>query len=102
MEVESTIISDDDEGSELHDTPIDEDIDQNEWPDHHDSDTPHLFQLDGPKTMDIPSPSPTIVVDEEEQQDETAVAELLRQHHNMGHLSFTKVQEMAKQGIFPS
>ena len=66
MEVESTIISDDDEESELHDTPIDEDIDQNKWPDCHDSDTPCLFQLDGPKTMDIPSPSPMIIVDEEE------------------------------------
>ena len=30
------------------------------------------------------------------------VAELLRHHHNMGHLSFMKVQKMAKQGIFPS
>ena len=41
-------------------------------------------------------------MDEEEWQDETAVAELLQHHHNMGHLSFTKVQEMAKQGIFSS
>ena len=52
--------------------------------------------------MDTPSPSPVIIVDEEERQDETAVAELLRHHHNMGHFSFTKVQEMVKQGIFPS
>ena len=46
--------------------------------------------------MDTSSPSPTIIVDEEERQDETAVAKLLQHHHNMGHLSFTKVQEMAK------
>ena len=59
-----------------------------------------MVQLDGPKTPDTPGTSPTIIVDEEEWQDETAVAELLRHHHNMGHLSFTKVQEMAKQCIF--
>ena len=102
MEVESTIISDDDEGSELHDTPSNEVDEQNEWPNHDESDKPHLFQLDGPKTPDTPGTSPMIILDEEERQDETAVTELLRHHHNMGHLSFTKVQEMAKQGIFSS
>ena len=103
MEVDSTIVSDDDDdGSEPHGTPSNEDVGQNEWPQCPESDTPCLFQLDGPKTMDASTLSPMIIVDEEERQDETAVAELLRHHHNMGHLSFTKVQEMAKQGIFPS
>ena len=102
MEVESTIISDDDDGSELHDTPSNKEDKQNEWPERDESDKPRLFQLDGPKTPDTLGTPPTIILDEEERQDETAVAELLRHHHNMGHLSFTKVQEMAKQGIFPS
>ena len=102
MEVESTIISDDNEGSELHDTPSNEEDESNEWPNHDESDKPRLFQLDGPKTPDTPRTSPTIILDEEERQDETAVTELLQHHHNIGHLSFTKVQEMAKQGIFSS
>ena len=102
MEVESTIISDDDVSSELHVTPSTEEDKQNEWPNNDDPDKPHLFQLDGPKTPDTPGTSPTIILDEEERQDETAIAELLWHHHNMRHLSFTKVQEMAKQGIFSS
>ena len=95
MEVKSTIISDDDEGSELHDTPSNEEDEQNEWPNNDELDKPCLFQLDGPKSLDTTGTSPTIILDEEEWQDETAVAELLWHHHNMGHLSFTKVQEMA-------
>ena len=102
MEVESTIICDDDDGSELHDTPSNEEDELNEWPQRDESDKPRLFQLDGPQTPDTPGTSPTIILDEEERQEETAVAGLLRDHHDMGHLSFTKVQEMAKQGIFPS
>ena len=102
MEVKSTIISDDDDGSELHDTPSNEEDELNEWPQRDESDKPRLFQLDGPQTPDTPGTSPTIILDEEEWQEETAVAGFLRHHHDMGHLSFTKVQEMAKQGIFPS
>ena len=100
MEVESTIISDDDESSELNNAPSNEDSEQNEWPKSNELDNPRLFQLNGPKTPDTPGTSPTIIVDEEERQNETAAAELLWHHHNMGHLSFTKIQEMAKQGIF--
>ena len=96
MVVESSIISDDDDGSELHETPSNEADEQNEWPQSDESDKPRLFQLDGPQTPDTPGTSPTIILDEEERQDETAVAEMLRHHHDMGHLSFTKVQEMAK------
>ena len=98
----STIFSDDNEGSGLHDTPSNEEDEQNKWPNNDELDKPCLFQLDGPKTPDAPGTSPTIILDEEERQDETAVGELLRHHHNMGHLSFRKVQEMAKQGIFSS
>ena len=43
MEVDSTIISDDDEGSELHGSPCNEDVDQNEWPQRPDSDAPIYF-----------------------------------------------------------
>ena len=55
-----------------------------------------------PKTPDTPGTSPTIILDKEERQDETAATKLLQHHHSMGHLSFTKVQEMAKQGVFSS
>ena len=63
MEVESTIISDDDEGSELHDTPSNEEDEQNEWPNNDESDKPRLFQLDGPKTLYTPGTSPMIILD---------------------------------------
>ena len=66
MEVKSTIISDDDEGSELQDTPSNEEDKQDEWNNNDESDKPHLFQLDGPKTPDTPGTSPTTILDEEE------------------------------------
>ena len=85
MEVDTTIISDDeDDGLEPHGPPGDEDVGQDEWPQPPEAAAPCLFQLDGPKTTNAAMPSPTIIVDEEERQEETAVAELLRQHHNMG------------------
>ena len=66
MEVESTIISDDNESSELHDTPRNEDDEQAEWPNNDESDKPRLFQLDGSKTLDTPGTSQMMILDEEE------------------------------------
>ena len=41
--------------------------------------------------------APNVIIDEEDQISETATAELLRRHHDMGHISFTKLQQMAQQ-----
>ena len=54
MEVESTIISDDDESSALHDIPSNEEDEQIEWPNNNESDELCLFQLDGPKNTRYP------------------------------------------------
>ena len=41
------------------------------------------------------------VVDEEDRQESTPEAELLMAHHRFQHISFSKLQEMACQGILP-
>ena len=43
----------------------------------------------------------SIIVDEEDRQKSTAEAELLMAHHRFQHISFSKLQEMARQGILP-
>ena len=43
----------------------------------------------------------SIVVDEEDRQESTPEAELLMVHHRFQHISFSKLQEMARQGILP-
>ena len=57
------------------------------------------FDLDG-KTIDG-GPTPVVIDEEEEKQASTAAQELLRYHHRFGHISFAKLQNMAKQGIIP-
>ena len=42
-----------------------------------------------------------IFVDEEDRQESTPEAELLMAHHRFQHISFSKLQEMARQGILP-
>ena len=42
-----------------------------------------------------------MVVEEEDRQESTPEAELLMAHHRFQHISFSKIQEMAHQGIFP-
>ena len=44
---------------------------------------------------------PVMVEDEAERQDTTPTAELLQMHHRFGHISFTRLQEMARQNIIP-
>ena len=41
------------------------------------------------------------IVDEEDRQESTPEAELLMVHHRFQHISFSKLQEMAHQGILP-
>ena len=43
----------------------------------------------------------SILVDEEDQQASTPEAELLIAHYRFQHISFSKLQEMARQGILP-
>lgn len=57
-----------------------------------------------PKTthMDLPSTTNVnIILDEEDRQPANDLAELLTIHHQFGHISMRKLQEMAKQGILP-
>lgn len=57
------------------------------------------FNFAGP-TVDG-RPAPVIIEEEEERLPTTAEQELLRYHHRMGHVSFAKLQNMAKQNIIP-
>ena len=43
----------------------------------------------------------SILVDEEDRQASTPEAELLIAHYRFQHISFSKLQEMARQGILP-
>ena len=43
----------------------------------------------------------SVVVDEEDRQESTPEAELLMAHHRFQHISFSTLQEMARQGILP-
>ena len=43
----------------------------------------------------------SVIVDEEDRQESTPEAELLMAHHRFQHISFSKLQEMAHQGILP-
>ena len=43
----------------------------------------------------------SVVVDEEDRQESTPEVELLMAHHRFQHISFSKLQEMARQGILP-
>ena len=43
----------------------------------------------------------SIIIDEEDRQKSTPEAELLMAHHRFQHISFSKLQEMAHQGILP-
>ncbi|CAJ1959006.1 unnamed protein product [Cylindrotheca closterium] len=57
------------------------------------------FDLDGPTTDGAPKPA--VIAEEEEKQPTTDSQQLLRLHHQMGHISFAKLQSMAKQNIIP-
>ena len=43
----------------------------------------------------------SVIIDEEDHQENTPEAELLMAHHRFQHISFSKLQEMAHQGILP-
>ena len=43
----------------------------------------------------------SVIMDKEDRQKSTREAELLMAHHRFQHISFSKLQEMARQGILP-
>ena len=59
----------------------------------------------GIKTSELPAViednDTSIMVDEEDRQESTPEAELLMAHHRFQHISFSKLQEMARHGILP-
>ena len=63
------------------------------------------FNLNGPTTTasegEISEPAPNVIIDEEDRQPKSDMAEMLMLHHQYGHISMRKIQEMAKQGILP-
>ena len=58
------------------------------------------FDTNGPSKSSTPKPA---IVEEEEEdtQPTNKAAELLRYHHQFGHISFRKLQLMAKMGVLP-
>ena len=74
-----------------------------EWETERDNESPRVFNLSGPSTQQAIKEAPDVVVDEEDQMEtkDPPVAELLRWHQRFGHLSFTKLQWMARKGIIP-
>ena len=72
-------------------------------------DNPHELHLSpeqkGITTAELPAviedDDTSIIVDEEDRQKSTPEAELLMAHHRFQHNSFSKLQEMARQGILP-
>ena len=46
-------------------------------------------------------PPPPDIIPHEEERHPTTEVELLRYHYDFGHLPFTKLQQMAKDGILP-
>jgi hypothetical protein len=86
-----------DEESETSSPPIDDDEWENDPPVRN---HPRSFDINGPGT--VQDNIPDVVPDEEDQIQENPVASLLRYHYNFGHISFAKLQEMAKRGILPT
>ena len=72
-------------------------------------DNPHELHLSpeqkGITTEELPvvieDDDTSIVVDKEDRQKSTPEAELLMTHHRFQHISFSKLQEMVRQGILP-
>ena len=60
---------------------------------------PHLieFDLQGPQEEDLVP----VDIDEEEQVGEPASAAMLREHHRLSHLPFSRMRSMARAGVLP-
>ena len=105
MEVDASLISNDEESEQdedhLTDMDTDDELRFSQESERMEKDpVPRAFNLDGPTTTDVEH-IPTIITDEEDRITETPTAELLRYHYDMGHISFAKLQQMAKQRVLP-
>jgi hypothetical protein len=58
------------------------------------------FCLDGPESLEAPLPNS--VEDKENTMPPNVLAESLKSHHQLGHISPKRIQLMAKFGILPS
>ena len=99
--LEAGMVSDDEDDDDLNHTPPMEDTATLPHTDWGSSTTPKQtsFDLDGPS---IPRTNqPTIITDEEDRQPDTDTGQLLQYHQRFGHISFGKLQIMAKIGILP-
>ena len=104
---ESTVsgMNDDDEGSDSEVIPTNASKDDQVFKD---TATTVDFDLNGPTTpasegeskASQPTSITNIITDEEDRQP-SDLAELLMLHHQYGHISMRKLQEMAKQGVIP-
>ena len=92
---------DDDDDSAASEGGKDEHKQSEPWPIPTDQDAQREFDLNGP-TEDQLQNLPNVIIDEEDHQQQTPTAELLKVHYDFGHTSFAKLQEMAKQGTLPS
>lgn len=92
-----------------HDDSNDEELNDDQWEEPQEEpqqqpdplDKPRLFNLDGPSAPSTPSDLPNVIRDEEDTITDNPTAELLKVHHDFGHPSFKKLQEMAKLGVLP-
>ena len=67
-----------------------------------DAPTPVHIELDGPTSPILEGKEPpNIIQNEEDEQPSSDMAQLLQLHHQYGHLSMRKMQEMANQRIIP-
>ena len=98
MEVDASLICDDEESEKNDQMDIEMDIDEmeKEWTISSNDPSPQSFDLNGPMTTYMED-APNVIRDEEDQILEMATAELLHRHHDMGHISFAKLQQMARQ-----
>ena len=102
---EAAEISDDNESVvDPHD-----DLDSQEgWSSDKSQSTDHdVWHTEKPRTFNLVGetsspPNPIVIVDEEDKTgNQTPTTELLLYHYRFGHISFTKLQLMAKFGILP-
>jgi len=70
--------------------------DSSTWFDAQQNNTPREFDLNGPATSEEGEAAPNVIVGEEDCIEENPTAELLCPHYCFGHVSFKKLQEVAK------
>ena len=104
LRVDATVVSDDEDASDDDNgESSQEPQDPSDWPmeDEQNDNKPREFDINGKQATTLDEPAPNIIIDEEERLP-TPTAELLQCHYDFGHLPFTKLQRMARDGTLPS